>query len=115
MDEKAIESLISLEEDKTVTRLFYEEVGNTGNLDIIESIIAPDYTEGCDGKRFCKGIEGAKAHVAGVRRTYPDLHIVVERQIAEGEWWSRASPQAGPTKGSGWASSLRAALLPLLG
>jgi predicted ester cyclase len=25
-------------------------------------------------------------HVLGVRATYPDLHLTIERQIAEGEW-----------------------------
>jgi predicted ester cyclase len=32
------------------------------------------------------GVEGAKQHVLGGRQTYPDLHLTVERQIAEGEW-----------------------------
>lgn len=31
-------------------------------------------------------MEGARAHALGVRRTYPDLHVTIERQIAEGEW-----------------------------
>jgi predicted ester cyclase len=25
-------------------------------------------------------------HVLGVRQTYPDLHVTVEQQIAEGDW-----------------------------
>ena len=32
------------------------------------------------------GVEGAKQHILGVRETYPDLHLTVEQQIAEGEW-----------------------------
>jgi predicted ester cyclase len=27
-----------------------------------------------------------RAHVLGVRQTYPDLHITVEQQVAEGDW-----------------------------
>lgn len=32
------------------------------------------------------GVAGAREHILGVRRTYPDLRLTVERQIAEGEW-----------------------------
>lgn len=39
-----------------------------------------------DGKRYCVGIQGAADHITGVRKTYPDLHLTIDRQIAEGEW-----------------------------
>jgi predicted ester cyclase len=38
-----------------------------------------------EGQRHLLGIEGAKSHVLGVRATYRDLHLTIERQIAEGE------------------------------
>jgi predicted ester cyclase len=74
------------DENKLVVRRFYEEVVNTGNVDLIERFIAPEYVEVSDGKRHVIGVEGAKAHILGVRQTYPDLHIEIERQISEGEW-----------------------------
>jgi predicted ester cyclase len=77
---------MSLEENKRIVRRYYEEVGNTGNIDAIEQYISPEYVEVYEGKSYPSGIEGAKAHIAGVRQTYPDLHITIERQIAEGEW-----------------------------
>lgn len=77
---------MSLEDNKAVVRRFYEEVVSTGNLDPIEELVAPNYVEVHDGERHAVGIEGAKAHVRGVRETYPDLTIRIERQIAEGEW-----------------------------
>jgi len=74
------------EENKILVRRFYEEIVNTGNVDRIENFIAPEYEEVHDGKRYAIGIEGAKEHVLGGRQTYRDLHLAIEKQIAEGEW-----------------------------
>jgi predicted SnoaL-like aldol condensation-catalyzing enzyme len=73
------------DKNKLLVRRFYEEVVNTGNVDLIEKFIAPEYAEVSDGKRHVIGVEGAKAHILGVCQTYPDLHIEIERQISEGE------------------------------
>ena len=77
---------MSAEKNKNIVRRYYEEVGNTGNIDRIEEFISEDYTEVFNGIKHQVGIEGAKAHIIGVRQTYPDLHITIERQIAEDEW-----------------------------
>jgi predicted ester cyclase len=77
---------VSTEENKLLIRRYIEEVVNTGNVDRTAEFISTDYVEVHDGTRHAMGIEGAKAHVLGVRQTYPDLHLTVERQIAEGEW-----------------------------
>ena len=91
---------MSLEENKAIVRRYYEEVGNTGNLDVIEQYISPEYVEVNEGKRHAVGIEGAKAHIVGVRQTYPDLHITIEQQIAEGEWVVSCITARGTHKGS---------------
>jgi predicted ester cyclase len=90
---------MSSEKNKLIVRRFYEEFGNTGKLDGIDEIIAPEYTEVYDGKRYATGIEGAKAHITGVRQTYPDLHITIDRQIAEGEWVATCITAKGTHKG----------------
>lgn len=66
----------------------------------IENFIAPDYTEVHDGKRHAAGVKGAKAHIIGVRETYPDLSISIERQIAEGEWVVTCITARGTHKGT---------------
>jgi predicted ester cyclase len=91
---------MSLEDNKTIVRRFYEEVVNTGNVEQIEHFLSPDYCEVQDGKRHNIGIEGAKAHILGVRQTYPDLHITMERQIAEGEWVASCITARGTHKGA---------------
>jgi predicted ester cyclase len=79
-------SMTPRDENKLLVRRFYEEVVNTGNVDLVDKFLTPDYVEVSDGKRYSIGVEGAKAHIVGVRQTYPDLYIEVERQISEGEW-----------------------------
>jgi len=59
---------------------------NTGDVDRIPDFVASDYVEIFYGARNECGIEGAKEHILGVRSTFADLHLAVERQIAEGEW-----------------------------
>lgn len=77
---------MSTAENKQLVRLYYEEVVSTGRVEDVERFIAPDYAEVHEGRRYPIGIEGAKAHIVGVRQTYRDLRLTVERQIAEGEW-----------------------------
>lgn len=89
-----------LEGNKSLVRRFYEEVVNTGKVDLIENFISPEYTEVHEGKRYATGIEGAKAHILGVRQTYPDLHIEIEQQIAEGEWVVSCITARGTHEGS---------------
>jgi predicted ester cyclase len=91
---------MSLEDNKTIVRRFYEEVVNTGNVSLIESFLSPEYCEVHEGKRHTAGIEGAKAHTLGVRQTYPDLHITIDQQIAEGEWVASCITARGTHKGS---------------
>lgn len=77
---------LSTRENKALVRRYYEEVVNTGAVDEVERFVSPDYVEVHDNERHAVGIEGAKEHIRGVRRTYPDLRLTVEQQIAEGEW-----------------------------
>ena len=77
---------MSLAENKLVVRRFIEEVVNTGNVDRLSDFISPLYIESQDKTGQSNGLEAAKAHISGVRRTYPDLRLTVEQRIAEGDW-----------------------------
>lgn len=61
------------DEYRLLVRRFYEEVVNTGDVARLDEFIAPD------------GVAAMKEHALGVRATYPDLHLTIERQIAEGK------------------------------
>lgn len=86
---------MGLEANKAVVRRFYEEVINHGRVDLLDELVAADYTEVMDGWRYPVGVEGARAHALGVRGTYPDLRLTIERQIAEGEWVATCITAAG--------------------
>jgi predicted ester cyclase len=60
-------------DQKALVRRYIEEVVNTGNLDRVSDFVAAG------------DVESAKAHIRGVRTTYPDLHVTVISQIAEGD------------------------------
>jgi predicted ester cyclase len=74
------------EANKRLVRRYLEEVVNTGNVDALAEFVSPACVEVYNNTRHAAGLEGAKQHIRGVRDTYPDLHLTVEQQIAEGEW-----------------------------
>ena len=63
-----------------------EEILNTGDISNIENFVAEEYTEVHNGERFDIGIKGAREHILGIRKVYPDLKLDIEIQIAEGDW-----------------------------
>ena len=77
---------MTTQQNKELVRRYYEEIVNAGNVDALSEFISPDYVEVHDNTRYPIGIEGAKAHIIGGRQTYTNLHLTIERQIAEGDW-----------------------------
>lgn len=77
---------MSTEQNKKLVRHYYLDVVNEKKLDELADFLSPDYVEVHNNRRYLIGIEGAKKHIVGVHETYRDLHISVERQIAEGDW-----------------------------
>lgn len=87
-------------DNKLLVRQYIDAIVNTGNVDRIADFLSPDYTEVFNNQRHPIGIEGAKQHVAGVRTTYPDLHLRVDQQIAEGEWVATCYTMTGTHSGA---------------
>jgi predicted ester cyclase len=90
---------MSLEKNKKLIRDYISHVVNTGNVERITEYISPEYIEVYRNKKHPVGIEGAIEHIVGVRKTYPDLEVAVERQIAEGEWVVTQITARGTHKG----------------
>jgi predicted ester cyclase len=88
-----------LEANKRVVRKFIEEFLNTGKTEGLSTIIARHYEEVHNSKRLALGVEGAKNHIMGVRITYPDIHLSIENQIAEGEWVATVYTMTGTHMG----------------
>lgn len=90
---------VSSDENKELLRCYYEDVVSTGAVDDVPGFVSPDYVEVHDNTRHAIGVEGAKAHIRGVRHTYPDLRLTVEQQIAEGEWVATRVTMRGTHRG----------------
>jgi predicted ester cyclase len=65
---------MTVDQNKLVVRRYIEEVMNTGNVDRIAEFVS----EEC--------VDAHRDHILSVKQTYPDLHLTIDRQIAEGEW-----------------------------
>lgn len=65
---------------------YIDNIVNTRNFDDIYQYLSDDYTEVHGIKREKIGPEVAKERIDGIYNTFPDFHIEVDKQIAEGEW-----------------------------
>ena len=77
---------MTIEEKKALVRRFYEEIVNTGDVTRMAEFVHPDCVETDGIVRVERGIDGMIEHVRAVREVYGDLHITIERQIAEDDW-----------------------------
>lgn len=77
---------MSESENKRVVRRFIEEIINTGNVERLADVVSDRIFESNDPTGTARGLESMRQHVLGVRQTYPDLHLTIEKQIAEGDW-----------------------------
>lgn len=89
----------SVEENKLLIRNYIKEIINTGNIASLKNYLSYDYSEVHEGKSYPIGLEGAKEHILGVRKTYPDLELRIDQQIAEGEWVATSITASGTHKG----------------
>ena len=73
-------------ENKALTRRLDEQVGNEGNLDIIDEIMAPDFVAHVGGAPAAlRGSAAVRDWAALWRTAFPDVHATVEDVIAEHE------------------------------
>jgi steroid delta-isomerase-like uncharacterized protein len=73
------------EQNKALVRRVIEEAWNRGNLEVVDEIFAPDYTEHILRPGQEPGTEGYKGRVLTTRAAFPDLVCDVEDLIAEGD------------------------------
>jgi predicted ester cyclase len=86
--------------NKLIVKEYIEKVLNTGDISQLEKFVSIDYTEVFNNQRFKLGIEGAKEHILGVRKNYPDIILSINRQICEGEWVVTCYTMKGTHSGS---------------
>ena len=72
------------EQNKRVVRRFLTEVCNKGNIALIDELFAGDWVGHAPHKEF-SGPAEFKHFVAAKHRAFPDIELIVEDQIAEGD------------------------------
>jgi steroid delta-isomerase-like uncharacterized protein len=74
------------EENKALARRFIEEAFNQGNLDVIDETTSSEWVHHDPAMpEEGHGPEGAKQFVQMYRSAFPDTHITIEDQVAEGD------------------------------
>lgn len=86
---------MSVKENKAIFRRIVEEGFNKGNLAIVDELVAANHVNHADNVH---GPEEYKQFITMYRTAFPDLHMTVEDQIAEGDkvvnrWTSRGTHQ----------------------
>ncbi|MCA1838561.1 MAG: ester cyclase [Actinobacteria bacterium] len=86
------------EDNKELVRR-YQEAYNTGDLDILDKILAPDWVTNAWPEGIPQSIENAKAGHRMVLEVFPDYHCTTENLIAEGDWVVQSWTARGTHKG----------------
>ena len=90
------------EDLKTKFLRVVDEAWNKGNLDALDELHAPGYTEHHAPFPDVEGLEAFKQVVAGAHTTYPDFHITIHELILEGDKlaarWSWTGMHLGQTR-----------------
>ena len=76
---------MSEEQNKATFRRYVEEVGNEGNLDLVDEIFGRYISHQSDGHTEERGPEDVKRFTGEFHQAFPDFRTVVEDQIAEGD------------------------------
>ena len=75
---------MSVEDNKALVRRCWEECFNQGNLAVVDALVAPTYSWHGPGQEV-SGREGIKQLISLYRAAFPDIHMMFEDQIAEGD------------------------------
>ena len=87
------------EENKALTRQLFEGIG-AGNLSVIDSLIEDNFVEHeALPPEIPPGKQGVKALFGMLRSAFPDLEVVIEQMVAEGDLVSAFVVFKGTHKG----------------
>jgi steroid delta-isomerase-like uncharacterized protein len=76
---------MSSAENRTVVNRFVEEVINQGRLEQADELVVADFVELDPLPGQQPGREGLKEVIGQMRTAFPDIHWVLDEQVAEGE------------------------------
>ena len=75
---------MSVEENKALVRRLFE-AWNTGNMDLIDELLIPDYVDNDALPGQTQGLEGYKQIGAYLLNVFPDMKMTIDDLIIEGD------------------------------
>jgi steroid delta-isomerase-like uncharacterized protein len=93
---------VTLEQNKTLARRELQELWSEGNLAVADEIFAPNFVSHQHSRpdeQDVRGVAAYKAFVRQIHEAFPDLHYVLEDQIAEADKVMTRNVASGTHKG----------------
>jgi serine phosphatase RsbU (regulator of sigma subunit) len=85
MGKEKRKSVSATVENKAIFRRYAEEVGNQLNMELVDEIFDRYISHQPDGSTLQRGPQDVKRFHREFRSAFPDFHISIEEQIAEGD------------------------------
>ena len=76
---------MSTEENKSLVCRYVEQVLNSGNMAVVDELIAADYKRYVSPTAAPLTVDVQKQRLTGIRAAFPDWHLTIEEMIAEGD------------------------------
>jgi predicted ester cyclase len=76
---------MSAERNKAIVRRMVEELQSGHNLDVVDELFAVDFVDHSVPPGLPPNREGVKMQFAMFFSAFPDLHVVIHDQVAEGD------------------------------
>ena len=76
---------MSVEENKSLVRRYYEELWNRWDLSLADELLGEGLTFRGSLGVAVRGRDGFRDYVRAVRRAFPDFHNRIEELVAEGD------------------------------
>src|SRR5258708_25611993 len=76
---------MSLEENKSLVRRYYEEMWDRWDLSLADELIGEELTVRGSLGVAVRGRDGFRDYMRAVRRAFPDFHNRIEELVAEGD------------------------------
>jgi steroid delta-isomerase-like uncharacterized protein len=73
------------EQNKAIVRRIVDEAQSGHNLDVVDELLAADFVDHSMPPGLPPNREGVKMQFAMFFNAFPDLHVVIHEQVAEGD------------------------------
>ncbi len=78
----------------------YVKAWNTGNLEILDGIVDPQFVRIVGSTTLAEGLDSLKKYISSARETYPDFHVTIDERIYAGDKaasrWTVTATNTGP-------------------